>query len=121
MRRVIFSSLICILASVAFAAELSDYSAKMLLSPCIEGDNDARDGAALELECEQFIRGFTTSFLMLTEGGESEGICLPPPGNRADEIRWALMRWGAAHHRQLDMNAGEALLKTFRADFACEP
>jgi len=108
------------LAGGAFAADLSDYSAKRLLGPCIEGDNDSRDGAVLELECEQFIRGFTEAFLILTEGGGSD-VCLPPPGNRADEIRWALMRWGAAHHRQLHVNAGEALLETFRTEFACEP
>ncbi len=120
MKCMVLAVVVSLFSSSSFAADLSDYSAKELLSPCIEGDNDSRDGAVLELECEQYIRGFTTSFLIQTEGGESEGICLPPPGNRADEIRWALMRWGAAHHRELHMNAGEALLRTFRSEFACE-
>ncbi len=114
----------CFIAALVFAgsaeaADLSDYSAKRLLVPCIEGDNDSRDGAALELECEQFVRGFTEAFLILTEGGAND-VCLPPPGNRADEIRWALMRWGAANHRRLNINAGEALLETLRSEFACD-
>ena len=119
MRWFFLGILASVLAGGAFAADLSDYSARRLLAPCIEGDNDSRDGAVLELECEQFIRGFTEAFLILTDGGEHE-VCLPPPGNRADEIRWALMRWGAANHRRLHINAGKALLETFRTEFACE-
>ena len=47
------------LPGIAEARDLKDYAVKDLLEPCVEGDNDSRDGQVLELECEQYINGFT--------------------------------------------------------------
>ena len=72
----------------------SDYTIEQLLKTCMEADNDARWGAAAELECEQYISGFTDAYL-LYGAFETDNICLPPPGNRADEVRWVFTRWAS--------------------------
>lgn len=107
-----------ILASSAGAAELSDYTVANLLEPCVEGDNDSRWGAAAEAECEQYIKGFTDALVMTTEGGKAAGVCLPAQ-NRADEVRWAFMRWAHQHYDQRGMPAGEGLLATIKVSFKC--
>lgn len=101
------------------AAELRDYSVADLLKPCEEGDNDARWGADLEASCEQFINGFTSAYLHLTEGGEPEGVCLPPPGNRPDEVRWAFMEWAYENFHRRNMPAVEGLLAAIKQHFPC--
>ncbi len=53
--------------------------------PCVEGDNDSRDGAVLEMECEQYVTGFTDLYLN-AKLNERDNVCLPETGNRADEI-----------------------------------
>ena len=104
----------------ASASEVKHYSVGDLLRPCQEGDNDARWGANLEAECEQFINGFTDAYLLLTGGGEDQSICLPPPGNRSDEMRWAFTEWAYDHYGQRDMPAAAGLLEAIKAHFPCE-
>ena len=77
------------LAVPAGASDLSAYTVKQLLEPCVEGDNDSRWGAAAEAECEQYILGFTDAYILTVEKGK---VCLPEL-NRPDEVRWAFMRW----------------------------
>lgn len=108
-----------LLASSTGAAKLSDYTVANLLEPCVEGDNDSRWGAAAEAECEQYIKGFTDAFVMTMDGGKAAGVCLPDQ-NRADEIRWAFMRWGLQHYDQRGMPAAEGLLTTIKASFKCQ-
>jgi hypothetical protein len=103
----------------AEAAELRDYTVADLLKPCEEGDNDARWGADLEVTCEQFINGFTGAYLLFTEGGQAQGVCLPPPGNRSDEIRWACMKWAYENYHRRQMPAAEGLLAAIKAHFSC--
>ena len=105
-------------AAGAFAAELSDYSVRDLLEPCVEGDNDSRAGAVLEMECEQYVLGFTDLYIRAGLS-ERDGVCLPPEGNRADEIRWAFMRWAHDHFDQRDMLAVDGLVATVQARFKC--
>ncbi len=103
----------------AEAAELRDYTVADLLKPCEEGDNDARWGANLEVTCEQFINGFTGAYLLFTDGGQAQGVCLPPPGNRPDEIRWAFMKWAYANYHRRQMPAAEGLLAAIKSHFSC--
>lgn len=107
-----------VLSSAAGAAELSDYTVANLLEPCVEGDNDSREGAAAEAECEQYIKGFTDAFVMTMDGGKPAGICLPDQ-NRDDEVRWAFTRWAHQHYDQRGMPAAEGLLATLKASFKC--
>lgn len=110
---------VALLARPAAAADLSEYTVKQLLEPCIEGDADSRWGAAAEAECEQYIRGFTDAYLLVSGGGKGDGVCLPAQ-NRDDEIRWAFMKWA---HRNLDQRsrpAAEGLLATITANFKCK-
>lgn len=107
------------LALAAEAAELRDYTVADLLKPCEEGDNDARWGAHLEASCEQFINGFTGAYLLFTEGGEAQGVCLPPPGNRPDEMRWAFVKWAYENYHRRNMPAVEGLLAAIKAHFPC--
>ncbi len=107
-----------LLSVPAGAAEVSDYTIEQLLSPCVEADNDARWGAAAEAECEQYIRGFTDAYLLITDGGKADGICLPEQ-NRDDEIRWAFMKWAKQHYGQRGRPAAEGLMITLRTAFKC--
>ncbi len=107
-----------LLSATAQGTELSDYTVAQLLEPCVEGDNDSRWGAAAEAECEQYIKGFTDAFVMTTDGGKTTGVCLPAV-NRADEVRWAFMRWAHQNYGQRGMPAAEGLLETVKAAFKC--
>ena len=92
------------------------YTAKDLLSPCQEADNDARWGAAAEAECEQYIMGFVDG---LKISGADEGICLPE-ANRPDEIRWAFTRWiHGAYGQRTQMPAADAVLAAIKESFPC--
>ena len=101
----------------AIAGEISDYRVRDLLEPCVEGDNDSRAGAVLEMECKQYVLGFTDLYIRagLTE---QDNVCLPPE-NRADEVRWAFMRWAHENFSDRDMPAVDGLLATIKARFKC--
>ena len=99
-------------------AELSDYTNEQLLAPCQEGDNDARWGAAAEAECEQYLRGFTDAYLLMTDNGKADGICLPEL-NRDDEVRWAFMKWVRQNHADRHKPAAEGLMATLKTAFKC--
>ncbi len=101
------------------AAEPSDYTVADLLKPCEEGDNDARWGASLEAQCEQFINGFTGAYLLLMDDGKVDGVCLPPPGNRPDEMRWAFVKWTYDNYKKRHMPAAEGLLAAIKSHFSC--
>ncbi len=103
----------------AVAAEQSDYSVADLLKPCEEGDNDARWGESLEAQCEQFINGFAGAYLLLTDDGKKGGICLPPPGNRPDEMRWAFVEWTYENFKKRHIPAAEGLLAAIKSRFTC--
>lgn len=116
------ASLALVLAIVAppvGAQGVPSYTVRQLLQPCVEGDNDSRDGAVLEMECEQYILGFTDLYLH-AKLNEQDKVCLPETGNRADEIRWAFMRWAHEHFDQRDMSAVDGLMATVKARFQCE-
>ena len=87
----------------------------------MEGDNDAREqGYIAELQCEQYIQGFLDSYVLLSEGGKADNVCLPEQ-NRADEVRWAFMRWVHADFtKRKVMMAGDALMETMKQDFPCK-
>jgi len=105
-------------AGTASAQEVSEYQVRHLLEPCVEGDNDSRGGAVLEMECEQYILGFTDIYLRAGLA-ERDKVCLPATGNRADEIRWAFMRWAHDNFDQRDMPAVDGLIATLKARFPC--
>lgn len=108
-----------ILSAPAHARGGEDYTVKELLEPCMEGDNDSRDGAALEMECEQYIGGFTDAYVMLTDGGKQDKVCLPEQ-NRPDEVRWAFMRWAHNDFKRAGMTARDGLLATVKHAFPCK-
>ena len=101
------------------AAELRDYSVQELLRTCEEGDNDARWGAGKEAECEQFINGFTGAYIMFADGGKDHNVCLPAPGNRPDEIRWAFMKWAYKNFDKKNIPAAQGLMEVVRSKFPC--
>lgn len=100
-------------------SQLSGYTVAQLLEPCMEGDNDSRWGVAAELECEQYILGFTDAYV-LTNARKQDNVCLPPEGNRADEIRWVFMKWAHDNYDQRDMPAALGLLEAIKSKFACD-
>ncbi len=107
-----------LLAVPVQARELKDYTIKNLLEPCVEGDNDSRGGAVLELECEQYINGFTDAYTRLG-GPKTDNVCLPTQ-NQADEIRWAFMRWAHENYGDRNMPAVDGLRETIKAWFKCK-
>jgi hypothetical protein len=99
-------------------SQSAEYRVRDLLEPCVEGDNDSRGGAALEMECEQYINGFT--HLYLRSGlAEKDKVCLPEQ-NQADEIRWEFMRWAHKNFGDRDRPAIEGLIATLKDRFACK-
>jgi len=102
----------------AVAQDVSDYKVRDLLEPCVEGDNDSRDGAVLEMECEQYVSGFTDLYLRAGLD-KRDNVCLPDTGNRADEIRWAFMRWAHENFERRNRPAVDGLIATLKARFAC--
>ena len=99
-------------------AEL-DYTISDLLLPCKEGANDARNGSVLELECEHYIAGFTDLYHVLGQD-KKDNVCLPPVGNRDDEVRWAFMEWAHANWGEHKKPAVEGLHRTLKAHFKCK-
>ena len=106
------------LVAPPLAADPADYRVRDLLEPCVEGDNDSRGGAVLEMECEQYVTGFTDLYLR-AELNERDNVCLPETKNRADEIRWAFMRWAHDNFDQRDMPAVDGLIATVQSVFPC--
>ena len=112
------ASALSLSAAPAAGQGAPDYRVRDLLTPCVEGDNDSRGGQVLEMECEQYVMGFTDLYLR-AKLDERDNVCLPETGNRADEIRWAFMRWAHENFDQRDMPAVEGLIATVQARFKC--
>ena len=70
------------------------------------------------MECEQYVTGFTDLYLN-AKLNERDNVCLPETGNRADEIRWAFMRWAHDNFDQRVIPAVEGLLATVQERFQC--
>lgn len=99
--------------------ESIDYSIADLLQPCMEGDNDAREqGFIAEMQCEQYIRGFVDGYLLLSDEGKTDNVCLPEQ-NQADEVRWAFMRWAHDHYDERNQPAAEGLIAVIKNKFGC--
>lgn len=100
-------------------SQLAHYTVAQLLEPCMEGDNDSRWGAVAETECEQYIMGFTDSYL-LSNTNERDNVCLPPEDNRTDEIRWAFMKWAHQNYEKRELPAAHGLLEAIKDRFSCK-
>ncbi len=106
-------------ASPAEATELSGYTVGELLGPCIVGDNDSRDGAVSERECEQYLKGFTAAYIQ-SGTAEADSVCLPVQ-NRDDEVRWAFTRWAYQNFSERNnIKAAEGVLATLKTAFKCQ-
>lgn len=106
-------------AGLALPAFADDYTAKDLLSPCQESDNDARWGEAAETECEQYILGYIAALKTTGNAGEGTKIC-PPEQNTADEARWAFMRWvHTDFSKNKELPASDALMMALTENFPC--
>ena len=124
MSRLVLSLSVALIAAwqalPAEAAELRNYTVADLLKPCEEGDNDARWGESLEANCEQFINGFTGAYILLAAASGEREVCLPPPGNRPDEVRWAFVKWVYKDYDRRDLPATQGLFEAIKAHFPCE-
>lgn len=120
MKRVrnMLAALLVLPAWSAAAEGPSNYTMVELLSPCVEADNDARGGAAAEIECEQYLEGFTDALAITGQLGKSRGICLPAQ-NRADEVRWAYVHWVNQHFGRRHEPAAVGLLDALKDKFPC--
>lgn len=118
MKRWLMAAVLALAAQGAAAEEPTDYTIRELLSPCVEADNDARWGEAAETECEQYLIGFTDALAITGGAGPDKGICLPAQ-NRADEIRWAYMRWVHENFGRREEPAAVGLLDALKAKFPC--
>ncbi len=123
MRRFETISILFVMAysfsQVSLAEKRSDdYLVSNLLKPCIEGDNDARDGTILEMECEQYISGFADLYVS-TGMAKNENVCLPME-NRLDEVRWAFTSWAHRKFEHRGFSAVDGILATVRTWFQCK-
>ncbi|MDH3663694.1 MAG: Rap1a/Tai family immunity protein [Alphaproteobacteria bacterium] len=106
-------------AGTVSAADVSAsaYTIGELLAPCIEADNDAREGAEAEVECEQYMTGFTDAFVQLADAA-GEDVCLPEQ-NRPDEVRWAFTKWAMQNYDRRGEPAAEGLKIVLESAFPC--
>ena len=103
--------------ALADSATISGYTISNLLSPCVNADNDSREGAQSETECEQYIKGFTDAYLQITPA-DSRTICLPVQ-NRPDEVRWVFTKWAIDNYDRRNEPAATGLMEALEAKFAC--
>ena len=108
------------LTSQGVVAEEADrMTVAQLAAPCAEADNDARQGAPAEAECEAYILGFVDALRLSGGIGPSQGICLPEQ-NLADDVRWAFMRWVYTDYsNNTKMPAAKGLMAALRTEIAC--
>lgn len=118
LKIIISCTVLVLMLPAAHAAEGTEYSIAELLRPCMEGDNDARWGVFAETECEQYILGFADAY-ELSGQAQRDKVCLPTGGNRADEIRWAFMKWANQHFGDRHKAAAQGLLAAIRGAFKC--
>lgn len=107
------------LAAGEAVAQDGGYRVIDLLAPCVDADNDARDGAEDETECEQYLQGFVDALSVTSQLDADHGICLPEQ-NLRDEIRWAFMRWVHGDYSdRIQLPAGEGVMAAIQENMAC--
>ena len=100
------------------ANEPSDYTVKALLEVCMEGANDAREGATDELACNQYIRGVTDAVVILRMDGK---LCLPKAdGARSGELSRAFIKWVYDDFDRRDLPAAQGVLEMLMERYACK-
>ena len=117
LQRLLTALFVIAFAGPAFV-QSADYRVRDLPEPCVEGDNDSCGGAVLEMECEQYVNGFTHLYLRFGMA-KSDKVCLPEQ-NQTDEIRWAFMHWAHENFGDWDQPAVEGLMATLKTHFACK-
>ncbi len=104
-------------APLQAANEASGYTVKELLEVCMEGANDAREGATDELACDQYIRGVTDTVVILKM---DTGLCLPKAdGARSGDLSRAFIKWVYDDFSRRDLPAAQGVLETLMDKFAC--
>ena len=105
-------------ASPAQAAnDISSYSVKDLLGTCMEGANDAREGAVDELVCDQYIRGVTDAVIALKM---DKGLCLPKADDaRSGTLSRAFIKWVYDDFDRRSLPAGRGVMEMLMDKFAC--
>jgi hypothetical protein len=83
-------------------------------TPAFVDNEQHRGGSVLEMECEQYVSGFTDLYLRAGLAARNN-LCLPPEGNRADEVRWANENFD-----KRDMPAVDGLIATLKCKFKCK-
>lgn len=101
------------------AIEYTDYTVQDLLSPCFEGDSDSRWGEAFEVNCEQYIRGFTDAYFHFSAQSRLPEVCFPEGANRLDLIRWAFIKWARTNTDKQGWPATQGLVTSALAEFPC--
>ncbi|HFD86836.1 MAG TPA: hypothetical protein ENJ35_04070 [Gammaproteobacteria bacterium] len=102
---------------VQAANEISSYSVKDLLGSCMEGANDAREGAIDELVCDQYIRGVTDAVIALEM---DKGLCLPKADDaRSGDLSRAFIKWVYEDFERRSLPAGRGVMEMLMDKFAC--
>ncbi len=104
----------------AAAVEYTDYKVKDLLKPCFEGDADSRWGETFEVNCEQYIRGYTDAYFHLSAVGKLPKICFPAGANRLDLMRWAFIKWARQNTDKQGWPAARGLIAAVNLEFPCD-
>lgn len=108
---------VLVAAPLQAANETSGYTVKELLTVCMEGANDAREGATDELACDQFIRGVTDTVIALKM---DTGLCLPKAdGARSGDLSRAFIKWVYDDYSRRSLPAAKGVLEMLMDRFAC--
>jgi hypothetical protein len=99
------------------ANDVSGYTVKDLLNTCIEGANDAREGAFDEMICDQYIRGVTDAVIVLKM---DKGLCLPKADDaRSGDLSRAFIKWVYKDFSRRSQPAGQGVMEMLMEEFVC--
>ncbi len=103
----------------ALAVKYTDYTVKDLLSPCVEGDADSRWGETFEINCNQYLRGFSDAYFHFATQSKLPKVCFADEANRLNLLRWAFIKWATNNTDKQDWPAAQGLVAAVNAEMKC--
>ncbi len=89
-------------------------------TPCIEGNADSRWGEAFEINCNQYMRGFSDTYFHYSHKAKLKRTCFPEGANRLNLLRWAFIKWAANNTDKQGWSAARGLIAAVNTELKCK-